>query len=246
MMHSSHRPLPQGLGKTLEVISLILLTAPVPCRPPPAGRADISTTSRASLIVVPEPLLAQVTPQLRHSPATNGAHCMARARVLRRLTESARRAAPSQWSEEIASSTQPAELLRVAHATGGSGGGRWVVYFAGIWSGIVGHWLGRDLADSFCAWIVHDWCCVGRSSSGRSASGARAEASTAAASERSPNHLEFDMKSLLATGGAGGATAESRQRALDALADHDVVLTTYRSLERCAPPTPAINRRFPR
>lgn len=48
-----------GLGKTLEIIALVIATAHEPLQPLPKGRRDITLSSRASLIVVPDPLIAQ-------------------------------------------------------------------------------------------------------------------------------------------------------------------------------------------
>ena len=70
-----------GLGKTLEIIALIVASSTDPLQPPPVDRDDITVSSRGSLIIVPEPLLAQ-------------------------------------WKEEIAGSTQPADLLSVIKCIG--------------------------------------------------------------------------------------------------------------------------------
>ena len=151
-----------GLGKTLEVIALVLATAAEPLCPPPPNRAEITTVSKASLIVVPEPLLAQ-------------------------------------WSEEIASSTQPAGLLRVALVTGGGGG-----------------------------------TTSSRSTQHSSATGSIAAGGSGGSGARGGLAQEFDMKQLVG-GGSRADVAVSRQRALDALSEeHDIVLTTYRALEKYA------------
>ena len=136
-----------GLGKTLEIIALIVATSSDDLQPPPVDRDDITVSSRASLIVVPEPLLAQ-------------------------------------WKEEIAGSTQPAELLSVIKCTG-----------------------------------AHP--------------PATRRVSSAAASAAHPDddelQDEFDARAL------SKGDADERQAALEALAENDVVLTTYRGLERLAP-----------
>ena len=153
-----------GLGKTLEIIAMIIATSAEALEPPPADRDDITTTSRASLIIVPEPLLAQ-------------------------------------WSDEIAGSTTPSDLLSVIKCTGQK----------------------RPRREP------------------REAGGADAEG----AEEEEPDGwdpLEFDVapltKSAAYRWGLSGEerqqeldkAAEERQAALEALADHDVVLTTYKSL----------------
>eukprot|EP01043_Picozoa_sp_COSAG02_P051506 COSAG02_NODE_5428_length_4337_cov_4.818079_2_plen_1315_part_01 len=134
-----------GLGKTLEIIALIVATSADDLHPPPVERDDITVSSPASLIVVPDPLLAQ-------------------------------------WKDEIAGSTQPAGLLSVIKCTGAY-------------------------------------------------SSTRGKSAAASVSRVDGDELqdEFDAGTL------SKGDANERQAALEALADNDVVLTTYRGLERLAP-----------
>jgi hypothetical protein len=130
-----------GLGKTLEVISLVVATLRDPLLPPPAGRADISVSSRASLIVVPDTLLVQ-------------------------------------WVEEVSGSTTPPGLLKVVR-------------------------------------------CIDKQQ--------HAQASTDSSyTDVGALAANFSMSQMIR------GSVEQRLAALDRLADSDIVLATYRTLEKHA------------